>query len=53
MNTALTLTTINDDLRTYKAAMLSPQKKKWEAAIMHEYNSIIRNETFSPPQAEF
>ena len=27
--------------------------KKWEAAIMDEYNSIIRNETFSPAQAQF
>jgi hypothetical protein len=33
--------------------MLSPHKKKWEAAIMDEYNSIIRNETFSPAQAQF
>jgi len=53
MNTALASTTINGDPRTYKEAMLSPQKKKWEAAIMDEYNSIIRNETFSPAQAQF
>jgi len=53
MNTALALTTINDDPRTYKEAMLSPQKNKWEAVIMDEYNSIIRNETFSLAQAQF
>jgi len=28
--------------------MLSPLKKQWQAAIMEESNSIIRNETFSP-----
>jgi hypothetical protein len=32
MNTALASTTINGDPRNYKEAMLSPQKKKWEAA---------------------
>jgi hypothetical protein len=53
MNTALASNTINGDPRTYKEAMLSPQKKKWEAAIMDEYNSIIRNETFLPAQAQF
>ena len=53
LNTDLASTTINDDPRTYKEAMLSPQKKKWEVAIMDEYNSIIRNETFSPAQAQF
>jgi len=53
MNTALASTTKNDDPRTYKEAMLSPQKMKWEAAIMYEYNSIIRNETFSPAQTQF
>jgi len=53
INTALASTTINDDPRTYKEAMISPQKKKWEAAIMDEYNSIIRNKTFSPAQAQF
>jgi len=53
MNTALASTTINGDPRNFKEAMLSPQNKKWEAAIMDEYNSIIRNETFSPAQAQF
>jgi hypothetical protein len=33
--------------------MFSQQKKKWEAAIMDEYNAIIRNETFPPAQAQF
>jgi len=53
MNTALASTTINDNPRTYKEAMLSPLKKKWHAAIMDQYNSLIQNETFSPAQAQF
>jgi hypothetical protein len=42
------LTTIDGDPRSYEEAMLSPLKKQWQAAIMEESNSIIRNETFSP-----
>jgi len=53
MNTALASTIINYDPCTYQEAMLSPQKKKWEAAIMDEYNTIIRNETCSPAQPPF
>jgi hypothetical protein len=53
MNTILASTTIHAIPRTYKEAMLSPQKKKWEATIMDEYNSIPRNKTFSPAQAQF
>jgi hypothetical protein len=53
MNTALASTTTNGNPRTYKEAMLNTQKKKWEVVIMDEYNSIIRNETFSPAQAQF
>jgi hypothetical protein len=53
MNTALASTTIHGDCHTYEEAMLSSHKKKWEAAIMDKYNSIIRNETVSPAQAQF
>jgi len=37
----------------YKQAMLLPQTKKWEAVIVDKYNSIIRNEDFSPAKAQF
>jgi len=53
MNTALASTTINDNPCTSKEEMLSPNKKKWEAAIMDEYNSIVLNGTFSPTQTQF
>jgi hypothetical protein len=53
MNSALALTTIIDDPCTFKEVMLSPQKKKSEAAIMGEFNSIIQNETFSPAIVQF
>jgi hypothetical protein len=51
--TVIGSTAMYSDPRTYKEALLSPQEKKWKAAIMDEYNSIIQNETFSQAQAQF
>jgi len=48
IHNALASTTIDGDPRSYMEAMLSPLKKRWQAAIIEESNSIIRNETFSP-----
>jgi hypothetical protein len=53
MNTTLALTIINGDSHTYKEAILSPHKTKWEAVIKDKYNSIVHNEMFSPAQAPF
>jgi len=48
IHNALASTTTDGDLISYEEAMLSPLTKQWQAAIMDENNSIIRNETFSP-----
>jgi hypothetical protein len=53
LNTVIGSTTMYSDPCTSKEALLSPQGKKWEAAIMDEYNSIVQNETFSQAQAQF
>jgi len=41
IHNVLASTTIDDDLRSYEEAMLSRQKKQWEAAIMEESNFIL------------
>jgi hypothetical protein len=48
MNTALAPTTIYGDPHTYEEVMLSPQKKKWEAAIMAIYKVTLRNGIVEP-----
>jgi hypothetical protein len=47
MSTALSSTTTNGNPHTYQKALLRRQKK-WDAEIIDNYDSILRNETFAP-----